>query len=375
MSPLRRRSLLTSGVATLFAPKARATPPSDVSFLGDGLSLSPPEYARLLGKIVDQTGAPSDDFSRGGLIEQVEKRFADLLGKERAVFFPTGTLANHVGVRLLAGDKRRVLIQAESHLYNDSGDCVQTLSNLNLVPLAPGRATFTLDEVAEQVERGDASRVYAPVGAISIESPVRRKSGEAFDFAQMQRIAAYARQKGIKLHLDGSRVFLAAPFTGVSVKQYAGLFDTVYVSLYKYFNAASGAVLAGPRALLDDVYHLRRTFGAGLPHSWPIAAVALHYVDGFEERYTRAAANVRTMLKKLSEDSRFAVNQVAGATHIVRVQVAGANAKDLVSRLQQHGIAARPPAKPGEPFLLNINESAVRRSGEELAAAFRQAAV
>ncbi|MFN0167074.1 MAG: threonine aldolase family protein [Bryobacteraceae bacterium] len=374
MSPLRRRSLLTSGVATLFAPKTRATPASDVSFLGDGLSLSPPEYVRLLGKVAEQTGVHADDFSRGGLIEQVEKRFAELLGKERAVFFPTGTLANHVGVRLLAGEKRRVLIQAESHLYNDSGDCVQTLSNLNLVPLAPGRATFTLDEVAEQVERGDASRVFAPVGAISIESPVRRKSGEAFDYGEMKRIAAYARGKGIKLHLDGARLFLASPFTGVSVKQYAGLFDTVYVSLYKYFNAASGAVLAGPRALLDDVYHLRRTFGAGLPHSWPIAAVALHFVDGFEQRYTQAAANVQNMLKRLADDSRFGVDQAPGATHIVRLRVAEADPKALVARLEQRGIAARAPAKAGEPFLLNINESALRRSGDDLAAAFRQAA-
>ena len=69
---------------------------------------------------------------------------AALLGKEAAVWLPTGTLANHLAVRLLAGNRRRVLVQSESHLFNDCGDCAQTLSGLHLVPLASGRATFTL---------------------------------------------------------------------------------------------------------------------------------------------------------------------------------------------------------------------------------------
>ena len=168
-----------------------------------------------------------------------------------AVYLPTGTLANHLALRRLARDGRRVLVQQESHVYNDEGDCAQQLSGLTLVPLAPGRATFTLADVEAELRRVETGRVHTAVGAISIELPVRRIMGEVFDFAEMQKITAFARERRIGLHLDGARLFLASAYTGISPATCAALFDTVYVSLYKYFNAASGAILAGPRHLLE----------------------------------------------------------------------------------------------------------------------------
>ena len=100
--------------------------------------------------------------------------------------------------------------------------------------------------------RNDA-RVATPVGVISIESPVRRAHGEVFDFAEMQRIAAFARERRIGLHLDGARVFLATAYTGITPAEYSALFDTVYVSLYKYFNAAGGAVQGVSMAYLTHI--------------------------------------------------------------------------------------------------------------------------
>ncbi|MBK8283793.1 MAG: DegT/DnrJ/EryC1/StrS family aminotransferase [Ahniella sp.] len=95
----------------------------------------------------------ADNYSLGGEVEKLERQFAELLGKEAAMFVPTGTLANHLAIRTLAGNRRRVLVQAESHLYNDSGDGASTLSGLNLVPLAAGRTSMELDEVKSWVER------------------------------------------------------------------------------------------------------------------------------------------------------------------------------------------------------------------------------
>src|SRR5947199_10453966 len=104
---------------------------------------------------------------------------AVLLGKEAAVFMPSGTLANHLALRLLAPRGRRVIVQYESHLYNDEGDCAQQLSGLTLVPLAPGRAGFTLAEAEAAVAGPPEVRVAVPVGALSIETTVRRVAGEA----------------------------------------------------------------------------------------------------------------------------------------------------------------------------------------------------
>src|SRR5581483_6019876 len=172
-----------------------------VNLQADGLGLTPREYIALLVKRADGAGVQADYYSNGGAVAELERKFARLLGKEAAIYLPTGTLANHLAVRKLAGPERRVLVQAESHLYNDSGDCAQTLSGLNLIPLAPGRSTFDLDEVRSWVERSASGRVATPIGAISIESPVRRKDHQMFDPVVMEQISAYARPRGIRLHL------------------------------------------------------------------------------------------------------------------------------------------------------------------------------
>src|SRR6267143_1144758 len=278
-----------------------------VQFRSDGLGLSPAAYARLLAEIAETRGIAEDDYSRGGVVAELETRIAALLGKEAAVFMPSGTLANHLALRLLARSGRRVLVQHESHLYNDEGDSAQQLSGLNLLPLAPGRASFTLDEAVAAIAGPSEARVAVPVGAISIETPVRRMAGQAFGFAEMRRIAGLAREHGIGLHLDGARLLIEAVYTGIAPADYAAPFDTVYVSLYKYLNAAAGAVLAGPRALLDGLYHQRRMFGGGLPHAWPYAAVALHCLDGFAERFAEAAAASERLFEALRGHPRVAV--------------------------------------------------------------------
>src|SRR5215469_5446670 len=304
-----------------------------VHFRSDGLALSPAEYARLLARLAEEGGIAAVEFSREGVVAELEKRMAASLGKEAALFLPSGTLANHLALRLLATRGRRVLLQRESHIYNDTGDCAQELSGLTLIPLAPQRGTFTLVEVESEIARLPEARVATPVGVISIESPVRRLQGEVFDFAEMERITAFARERRIGLHLDGARLFLASAYTGISPDGYATLFDTVYVSLYKYFNAASGALLAGPRELLDNLYSQRRMFGGSLRQAWPYAAVALHYLDGFNERFGRAVSAADSLLQALAKHPGCEVLRPAAATNVTRLRVSGPCAATLPERL------------------------------------------
>jgi len=344
-----------------------------IHFTSDGLALSPAEYARLLARLAEEDGIATDEFSLGGAVARLEQGMAELLGKETAIFMPSGTLANHLAVRLLAQRGRRVLVQRESHLYADTGDCVQELSGLTLVPLAAEQASFTLDEVIAEVVRAEAGRVRTPIGAISIESPVRRLSGEVFDHAEMRRITDFARERGIGLHLDGARLFLATPYTGIAPADYAAPFDTVYVSLYKYFNAAGGAVLAGPRHLLDGLYHQRRMFGGGLRQAWPYAAVALHYLDGFAERFARAAASADTLFRALGQQPGVLVLRSAAATNVARLRVCGSGATSLPERLSARGTSIRPPllaTSAVAEFELVTNETILRRPTEQITADF-----
>jgi threonine aldolase len=366
---LRRRFF-----ATPLAAFPLAAEPADtrVYAFGDGVRHTTESYAHLLASLTAGGKVAVDDYSRGGVVEQLEMRMAALLGKEAAVWLPTGTLANHLAVRLLAGTRRRVLVQAESHLYRDCGDCAQSLSALNLIPLAPGKATFTLDEVEQAARDAAEGRVATPVGAIQIESPVRRRSGERFDFAQMQKISAWARAHGIGMHLDGARLFLESGYTRRPLIQYTALFDTVYVSLYKYFNAAGGAVLAGPKDLLAGMYHTRRMFGGGIPHVWPYVAVALHYLDGFEQRFRKAVDTSEAVLSTLATDANFEVRRVPNGTNIFQMRLTGVNAPVYQGRLESQGIIAKAP-ESGEWYTLQVNETWMRAPAEEIAGRFRRA--
>ena len=367
---MQRRSFLAAPLAAAY-PLAAAEPEPRVYAFGDGIPHTPAEYAQLLATLANAGNLAVDDYSRGGVVEQLENRMAALLGKEAAVWLPTGTLANHLAVRLLAGNRRRVLVQAESHLFNDCGDCAQTLSGLHLVPLAPGRATFTLEEVERAAYDASLGRVDTPIGAIQIETPVRRRHGERFDFEEMKKVAAWARAHNVGLHLDGARLFLESAYAARPVREYAALCETVYISLYKYFNAASGAVLAGPKALLAGLYHTRRMFGGGLPQVWPFAAVALHYLDGFEARFRAARDAAERVIAALGKDSNFGLERIPNGTNIFRLRVFGVNAPVYQHRLDNAGISAGNPT--GDWFHIQVNETWTRRPAVEIAERFRGA--
>jgi threonine aldolase len=344
-----------------------------VNFISDGLHLTPLEYVRILQPYAEAGDLQPDSYSNGGIIQELEQKFAHWLGKESAIFMPTGTLANHLAIRKLAGQQRRVIVQAESHLYNDCGDCAQTLSGLNLMPLAPHRAAFTLENVQEVLHTMRSGRVETQVGVISIETPVRRQHDAMFGYDEMQRITHAARQQGIRLHLDGARLFVEAVHTGMAPAQYAALFDTVYVSLYKCFNAASGAILAGTKAFVDNLYHMRRMFGGGMPQVWPCAAVALHFVDGFLEDYRAAWQRAERIWQHLDTHPAFRVEYIPNGTHVVKLHVDTTELKSFHARLHQHHIHL-PPVPPGQNVLtLKINPSLNRASEQDIAQAFMAA--
>ena len=368
---LHRRTFLSSTALLPLAAKAAPAPDNTVHFTGDGVALTPRAHAQLLARLAEEREIAPDSYSQNGIVAELEARMAKLLGKEYAVFLPSGTLANHLALRILANGGK-VLVQQESHLYNDEGDCAQRLSGLNLVPLAPGKAAFTLADVEEQVDRAEHGRVAAPVGVISIESPVRRMSGEVVPFDQMKSIAAYARKQGIKMHLDGARIFLAAPYAGITPAQYASLFDTVYVSLYKYFNASFGTILAGPRSLLENLYHARRMFGGGLPHVWPQAAVALHYLDGFESRFARAVSVSEELFTELASHPGCRIRRVAPGTNIAFAHIPARDPEAFRKSLASAGILIAPPqpVSGGIEVSLSINETILRRPPADLARAF-----
>jgi len=345
--------------------------PNRVDFIHDGKQLSPQEYASLLLQLGDEGKIKPDYYSNGGVVEELEHKFALLLGKESAVFMPTGTLANHLAVRRLADKNRKVIVQEQSHFYNDSGDCAQTLSGLNLIPLGSGEVDFGLTEVEKIIDQAKKARVETRLGVIAIETPVRRLSDRMFDEDKLKSITDFARTSGIQTHLDGARIFIQAAHSKKNPAQYGAMVDTIYTSLWKCFNAPSGAILAGSKEFTTGLFHERRMFGGSLPAAWPLASIALHFADGFLEDYRSAWAKSTQFIEILKKYERFKPVFFDKGSHIIQLNITHTNLNRFRENLLKKHVELGEPNSQG--FLLRINPTLNRQSPEYLASSFLEA--
>ncbi len=368
------RHVSTTGHASL--PTEPQPTESDIAvvFRGDGEPQTALGLMRRLEAFEGDVGITPDRFARGGTVAQLEHRCAEMLGKETAVFMPTGTLANHLALRQLCGAKRRAVVPEQSHLYNDTGDCVPRLSGIHLVPLAPGRPSFTLDELQAVVQRSVTGRVDSPVGAVLIESPVRRQHGQLMPYADMVAVTRYCTAQGIATHLDGARLYMMAAATGISPQQYASHFDTVYVSLYKYFGAPFGAILAGPHACLDSLYHERRMFGGGLASASLAAALALQGTEGFVDRFGAAMTKGAALIDRLNECEGIRVRRFPYGSNIFPVEFdPRVDVETFLAALRRCWVFLYPDEDNEHQIHLTVNTTLLRQPNEAILAAFERA--
>ncbi|MCH8205947.1 MAG: aminotransferase class I/II-fold pyridoxal phosphate-dependent enzyme [Chloroflexi bacterium] len=345
-----------------------------VVFRGDGEPRTPSRTLRQLAEL-DALDVEADTYSLGGSVERLEQRFAEMLGKESAIFMPTGTLANHLAIRQLCGPRQKAIVQEQSHLYHDSGDCVAKLSGITLVPLAPGRPWFSVDELREAMDLSDSARVASPIGAVMVESPVRRQSGQVVPFDQMKAISELCEERRVATHLDGARLYMMSAATGVSARDYAALFDTVYVSLYKYFGAPFGAILAGSSEFTNDLYHERRMFGGGLFSAYLAAALALKGTEGFEDRFASAMKRATDLFARMDELPDIAVRRIEHGSNIFPIELsAEVDIDAFIESLRGRSVFVYADDDDPSRIRLTVNTTILRRSTDELMGAFQDAA-
>ena len=367
----KEKSATRTGVAGVPEP---AETDSSVVFQGDGEPKTLSGMLSTLTAFDSEVGYEPDSYTLGGTVQALEEKLADVLGKDAAIFLPTGTMANHFAIRALCGPRPRAVVQEQSHLYNDTGDCVTRLSNINLVPLAKDRAFFTLEEVEEAVEQSEIGRVANPIGAMMIESPVRRKAGRVQSLEEIKAITDYCRERGIGTHLDGARLYMMCAATGIGPREYSDLFDTVYVSLYKYFGAPFGGLLAGSRKLIGEMFNDRRMFGGGLASSGLAAALALRGLDGFEQRFDSAMTKASELFEDLNQLSAIRVTRFENGSNIFPVELGvSIDHSTFMKRLSELQITVRPAEGSEMLSTLAVNTTIQRQSNEEIVAAFREA--
>ena len=251
---------------------------------------------------------------------------------------------------------------------------MQQLSGINMVPLAAGRTYFTLDEVRSAVEESTSGRVDTPVGALMIESPVRRQHGQIMPLDEMRRVLGYCSDRGIATHLDGARLFMMSAATGVSPADYSAMFDTVYVSVYKYFGAPFGAILAGTEDFCRDLFHHRRMFGGGLSSAALPAALALDGFDGFEDRFAKAMAKAGKLFDEINLIDGLSVIAYEYGSNIFPLTLpSGVDLEGFANRLAEFGVFVSAGEDDRAPLHLTVNTTILRQSNERIVSAFRVA--
>lgn len=190
------------------------------------------------------------------------------------------------------------------------------------MPLAKDEPFFTAQQLQRAIETIPSEEVFKTgVGAVSIENPVRRANGKMVPVDELRTISAYCRTNNIKLHLDGARIFLASGWSGITVKEYASLFDTVYISLYKYFGAAGGAVLCGEKAVIDKMPHLIKVHGGSMYGNWANTAMALHRLEGFETRLQNTITRANEVFTALNKLPGITIKPLPGGTNIYSLEL------------------------------------------------------
>lgn len=350
-------------------PAVPVFPPVDarsVWLVGDS---APPDPVAMAAKLAQLAGAQADvrdGYLQQGAVGRLEQAFATLLGKEDCAFFPSGTLANNVALRVLCGEHRRVLVQQESHVYRDESDAAQRLSSLNLLPLAAGRASPTLDEVRAAIEASESGPYPMRIGAVSLESPVRRVDAEWVPLAKVRGIAARAREHGARLHLDGARLLMVPP--GFDLQAYAAEFDTVYVSLYKYLDAPFGAVLAGSKADIAQARALRHVFGGTLYQGWMPALLALEALPLFLADIATAHARARELIATLVASGKVRERSSPDASNLFWLEMPQSLAEAAFERGRQAGIRVGRWQDGRVP--LAVNTTLLRRPVQDYVAVF-----
>ncbi len=344
-----------------------------VVFRGDGEARTGNTLLKRLNDFAQNNLLEDDDFSVGGLVQQLENEMASKLGKPKAIFMPSGTLANHLAIRRHAGTDGRAAVQEQSHIFNDTGDSIQRLSGINLVPLGYNKVYFDTDELHKAYETSITGRVLNPISVVSIETPVRRKHGQVVPLEELSKLSKFCKTNGIRVHLDGARIFMQAIVNNKDVKEYARLFESVYVSLYKYLGAPFGSILAGETDFIDGMHHQRRMFGSGLANSSLVAALALHGLDNFENKFSKAIDKANELFSSLNKSERVSVKGFEHGSNIFELKMAeNINIDQFVLNLRNFGIFVFPEDNQSDIYI-HVNATILHRSNAEITKAFLDA--
>jgi threonine aldolase len=232
-----------------------------------------------------------DMFGEDPTVAKLEARVAELLGKEAAMFAPSGTMVNQLALRAHTEPGDEVILDGNAHIYYYEGGAPAALAGVMCRCLPGVRGIFTAADL-EAVLR-PADQHFAPTRLVCLENTHNRGGGKIWPQELVREIGTLTRERGIRLHLDGARLWNAAVARGISERELAAEFDSVAVCFSKGLGAPVGSALCGSREFIQRARRFRKMFGGGMRQAGIIAAGALHALEHHRGRLAEDHANAR----------------------------------------------------------------------------------
>ena len=279
-----------------------------------------------------------DVYGEDPTVNRLEQRAAELTGKEAGLFVPTGTMGNTIAVKIHTEHGQEVICESRSHVLNYELAMMAWFSGCVARPIPAEDGILSWDQIKREIR--PLGPHWAPTGLISLENTHNMAGGTVYQIRTIREICAGAHERGLKVHMDGARVFNASAATGVPVRDIVAPVDTVMFCLSKALGAPVGSLVTGPADAIARGRLYRKRLGGGMRQAGVLAAAGLVALDETPRRLADDHANAKFLAEGLSRIRGIQVDPAKVATNIVVFNVSGTGlvSADISLRLKQRGV-------------------------------------
>ena len=286
-----------------------------------------------------------DVFGEDSTVNRLQERAAEWMGKEGALFVPSGIMANQLAVRLLTQPGDEVIIEAQAHVFHYEAGAGGALSGIQFYPLAGARGVLEADQVADAIRTDE--NYLPPTRLICLENTHNRGGGTIYPLENIKAIARIARGRGVAMHLDGARIFNASVASGIPAAEYAKPFDTVSFCLSKGLGAPVGSMICTTSDRIPMLRRLRRMFGGGMRQAGILAAAGLYALEHNIKRLADDHAHAQKLATALAGLPGISIDPDHVETNIVIFDIAKTrfSPAQAVEALKKEGVLVVPFGK------------------------------
>jgi threonine aldolase len=310
-----------------------------------------------------------DVFGDDPTVNKLEQKVADLLGKEAALYVPSGTMSNQLAVNVHTQPGDELLCDLNCHIYNYEAGGPAILSGVTCRTLDGDFGILDLSQLEDKIRNPDDPHLVR-TRMVALENTHNRGGGRVYPIEKIEAISQWARKNGLAIHLDGARLWNAIVATGIAAKEWAKHFDTVSVCFSKGLGAPVGSALAGPRTLIAKARRTRKLFGGGMRQAGIIAAACIHAMDHHVERLAEDHKNAQILARAIADIPGLHLDPPEVDTNLVwfKVDRELGTAKDIAGRLREQGVlvSASGPQRIRACTHLDVSKAQAERVAETL---------